>query len=87
MSVKFNPKEQFQKDVNKRDAWAELARDPVLHQAITYTQAQMCWAGFSRDHMVGVDNFIVMLLNFSEDLKPADQPVAPHLTSFDPPTT
>lgn len=87
MSVLFNPKEQFQRDPSQRADWAEIARNPLLHKAITHTQAQMSWAGFSRDHMLGVSNFIVMLLNLSEELKESDQPRAQHLTSYDQSTT
>jgi hypothetical protein len=83
MPVIYSPKERFQKDANRRAAWAKLASEPLLHEAILHTQAQMAAAGFGPDHMNGVNNFIVGLLNLSEDIQ-RDKPIpVKHLESYE----
>jgi len=85
--IAYRPKTLFQKDSKQREAWQQLASNPLLHQAIAFTQADMATAGFGPHEMNGVNNFIVGLLNLSEN--EPEQKILPvkSLTSFDPPPT
>lgn len=79
----YRPKLLFQSNGSEREAWQQLATNPLLHRAIAYTQADMATAGFGPHEMNGVNNFIVGLLNLSEnELESKPIPVK-KLTSFD----
>lgn len=64
--IHYRPKALFQQNSEEREAFAQLATNKLLHRAIAFTQADMAAAGFGPDHMAGVNNFIVALLNLSE---------------------
>ncbi len=64
-----------------------MSSDPLLHRAITYSTAAMVAAGLSPDALAGVNGFIFMLLNLSEEVVAPRQIPNKHLESFGQPTT
>jgi len=75
----------FQQNSEEREKWSQLASSPTLHRAIAYAQAELGYIGFGPQHMEGVNGFIVMLLNLSEN-EPAPKPFpVKSLTSYDTP--
>lgn len=83
--VPYRPKTLFQNNSQEREAWSQLASNPLLHRAIAYTQADMATAGFGPDEMKGVNSFIVGLLNLSENVEVQKPLPTKPLTSFDTP--
>lgn len=81
--VTYRPKVLFQNNKSDREAWEQIANNPLLHRAIAFTQADMAMAGFGPQEMNGVNTFIVGLLNLSTDIEiPKALPVKA-LKSFD----
>ncbi len=84
--IPYRPKLNFHKDSKQREAWQQLATNPLLHKAIEATQAEMAQTGmFGPQEMNGVSNFIIMLLNLSEDEGEIKQLPIRRLTSFEMP--
>lgn len=83
--ISYRPKTLFQKDSKQREAWQQLASNPLLHQAIAFTQADMATAGFGPHEMNGVNNFIIGLLNLSENDETQKPLPIKRLTSYDEP--
>lgn len=85
--IPYRPKSLFQANSREREEFAKIAANPLLHKAITYAQADMAAAGFGPDEMRGVNNFVVWLLNLSEDDEVKKPLPVKHLVSYDNPTT
>lgn len=83
--IHYRPKALFQQNSEEREAFAQIATNKLLHRAIAFTQADMAAAGFGPDHMAGVNNFIVALLNLSEPEPTAKVLPVKALESFDNP--
>jgi hypothetical protein len=64
----YNPKLRFQADTQRRERWAQMASDPVFHDAMIHAQSHLAQAGFNPQEMVGVTHFIHTLVNLSEDV-------------------
>ena len=86
MANEFDPKQQFQNEVSRREKWAQFASDPTLHVALSFALAKMTSSGVSSEQLLGANGLIHVLLNLSED-KPQHKPMPTrHLTSYDKPT-
>jgi len=84
MAVLFSPKQQFQSDTTRREAWQMMANDRLLHSAISHSYAEMVARGLTEGQLVGVNSFVHVLLNLSEDkVIERSLPDKP-LTSYDP---
>lgn len=81
----YRPKLLFQSNSSEREAWQQLSTNPLLHRAIAYTQADMATAGFGPQEMAGVNNFIIGLLNLSENEVTTKPLPIRKLTSYDEP--
>lgn len=81
----YRPKHLFQANSDERQAFAQIASNPLLHRAIAFAQADMAFAGFGPLEMTGVNNFIVGLLNLHENEVPQKPLPVKHLTSYDLP--
>lgn len=68
----LNPQEQFQQfHAAERLKWAELAASHTLQLAFSYGLAEMAKLGYSQLELRGANQFIYLVLNLSEELKPA----------------
>lgn len=89
--ISYRPKTLFQANTTEREAFSQMAANPLLHRAIAYAQADMAFAGFGPQEMAGVTAFILGLLNLSENEEVKKPLPVKSLTSFDtfpnPPTT
>jgi hypothetical protein len=83
----FSPKSQFLKNTTDREAWAQMASEPILHRAISYSLATMVASGLSPDALAGVNGFLFVFLNLSEESPLPRSMPSKHLQSFGQPTT
>jgi hypothetical protein len=83
MANEYSPKLRFQQSTARREQWSKIVADPVFHDALLHTQAQMAAAGFGPQEMVGVNNFIVGLMNLSEDIVKVNPLPAKQLKSYE----
>lgn len=83
MPNEYSPKLRFQQQTARRERWSQMVADPVFHDAVLHTQAQMAAAGFGPQEMVGVNNFIVGLMNLSEDIQKTSQIPVKQLQSYE----
>jgi hypothetical protein len=85
MAIPYSPKQRFQQNTERRQAWSGIVGSHVYTDAIIHAQASMAAAGFKESEMTGVNNFIVYLSNLSEDI-PVNNPIpAKQLKSYDEP--
>lgn len=80
----FSPRLQFQSNVERRRAWAEIAVNPVTHSAITHSLAEMSTTGgLGPEELRGARLFAMFLLNLSEEVQEAAQIPVKSLKSWD----
>ena len=60
-----------------------MVANPLMHRAITHAQAHMVSAGLNPDALAGVNGFIAVLLNLSEENEPVKMLPSKSLKSFD----
>ena len=87
MANLLEPKLDFIKDTKVREAWAQMAADPLLHRAIATTQAEMVTRGLGPGDLAGINGFVFVLLNLSEETPVPRSMPTKHLQSFGQPTT
>jgi hypothetical protein len=81
--ISFNPKAQFQRNTEEREAWRNMAGSAILHKAITVAESQLVSSGLTLEQISGINLLVFELLNLSEDIKPQTQIPAKTLKSFD----
>lgn len=68
----LHPTEQFQKfHPEARLEWASMSTSRTLQLAFNYGLAEMAQLGYSQQETRGANQFILLVLNLSEELKPA----------------
>lgn len=87
MANLLEPKLDFIKDTKAREAWAQMASEPLLHRAIATTLAEMVTRGLSPGDLSGINGFVFVLLNLSEENPVPRSMPTKHLQSFGQPTT
>lgn len=83
--ISFSPKTRFQKNKDTTEAWAKVVHEPLIHIVLEQALAEMAFRYPSSEQLLGVNNFIGILLNLAE---PPDKgsPLPPkELKSFDQP--
>ena len=62
-----------------------MAGDPLLHRAIATTQAEMVTRGLGPGDLAGINGFVFVLLNLSEENPSPRSIPSKHLQSFGQP--